>query len=379
MFDNASYGSHRKVFRGTEMKCCINCFKDKEVIAWIETNGRIGNCNICGTDNTYIYDFDENDEDTYFQELMESILEIYVPQSKLPSVYPIEDVQGIEIKLLNDWNIFNLDEIQLKMLLEIIIDKSNYLENCILYEKVGIPRLYDEDYVSQNGILGMHSWDEFKHYITNINRFHNDYVNTTVIANILKETESTIYKSEKFFRARISNKMGKKGFARKDMGAPPYGVASAGRTNSKGQSCLYLSNCKKTTVKEIRAQAFDYVTIATFRLKEDIKVLDLSSITHTSPFYTYTDKTTFLLNEKILRAMEQDLSKPKSVWESELDYIPTQYISDFAKFLGYQGVKYKSTFDKQSYNIAVFYPELCECIYHRNFRIGELDYKMSAV
>ena len=110
-----------------------------------------------------------------------------------------------------------------------------------------------------------------------------------------------------------------------------------------------------------------------------INVLDLCSITHNSPFYTNTDKVDFLINEQILYAIERDLAKPMSRWDSELDYLPTQYISDFAKFCGYDGVRYYSTFDKDAYNIALFNSNVCSCIYHRNFLIGDLDYKLLAL
>ena len=167
----------------------------------------------------------------------------------------------------------------------------------------------------------------------------------------MKETETIIPAGTKFYRARVSDK---KGYSRKEMWAPPDDVASPGRANSKGQSCLYLCSHKKTTVKEIRAHAFDYITIATFKLNRNVRVLDLSSIVHSSPFYTENDKVAYLVNESTLRQIQNDMAKPMSRLDSELDYLPTQYISDFAKFLGYDGVKYFSTFEKTSYNVALF-------------------------
>ena len=71
-----------------------------------------------------------------------------------------------------------------------------------------------------------------------------------------------------------------------------------------------------------------------------------------------------------------DISKPLARSDSDLDYLPTQYISDLAKYLGYDGVKYLSTFDKRSYNIALFDTQACVCIYHKNYLIGNFDYKM---
>ena len=142
---------------------------------------------------------------------------------------------------------------------------------------------------------------------------------------------------------------------------------------------MYLGNKRKTTIKEIRAGAYDFVTIATFKVKRDVKVVDLSVITHNSPFYAATDKIKYLINEKHLRNLEKDLAKPVSKRDSDLDYLPTQYISDFAKYLGYDGVKYISTFAKDSYNVALFVTKICSCIYKRNYLIGNLDYKMNAL
>ena len=192
----------------------------------------------------------------------------------------------------------------------------------------------------------------------------------------MKDTEVIIKAGLKLYRARLSNKDGLK---RREMGAPPDDIASSGRANSKGISCLYLSDKRETTVKEIRAGAFDYATIATFKLRRNLRILDLSIITHSSPFYAKTDKIKYLINENHLRKIERDLAKPLSSRDSDLDYLPTQYISDFAKYMGYDGVKYLSTFDKTSYNIAVFDKDACECIYHRNYLIGDLDYRLSKV
>ena len=77
--------------------------------------------------------------------------------------------------------------------------------------------------------------------------------------------------------------------------------------------------------------------------------------------------------------MSDDMSKPMSRWDSELDYLPTQYISDFAKACGYDGVQYSSTFDKESYNVALFDPDVCKAVYHKNYLIGNLDYRLQDV
>lgn len=361
------------------MICCVDCFNDKEIQAAIEMIGHKGNCPICGKLDTWIYDSNLDEDDSTVEDMLGSIIEIYVPESKLPYTYPSSDKKAISERLCDEWSIFSGSPAQVLEIVKGIVENSLFLSEMVLSEPVGIPQLYDEEYLLKNSIMGVHTWDEFKKSLRNVNRFHNDYINLELLREILKVAKISIPKGERFYRARVSNEKGSVGFTRKEMWAPPDDVASPGRANSKGQSCLYLSNKKKTTVKEIRAHAFDYVTIATFKLLRDINVLDLCSITHNSPFYTDTDKIDFLINEQILHSIERDLAKPMSRWDSELDYLPTQYISDFAKFCGYDGVRYYSTFDRDAYNIALFDSSACSCTYHRNFLVGDLDYKMSAL
>lgn len=361
------------------MICCADCFNDREVRAAIELVGNKGNCPICGKLDTWIYDSSLGEDVSSIEDMLVSILEIYVPKSELPDTYPDNDTKPIAERLCDEWDVFSGTPNQVVKIVKGVVEDSLFLSEKILTEAVGIPQLFDEEYMLKNSIMGNHSWEEFKKSIRNVNRFHNDYVHLELLGEILTGAKIYIPAGDKFYRARVSNEKGKLGFTRKEMWAPPDDVALPGRANSKGQSCLYLSSKKKTTVKEIRAHAFDYVTIATFRLIREIKILDLCSITHNSPFYSNTDKIEYLVNEKILRAIENDLAKPMSRWDSDLDYLPTQYISDFAKFCGYDGVRYYSTFDEDAYNIALFDSSACTCTYHRNFLVGNLDYRLSAV
>lgn len=358
------------------MICCAECFKDAEIRAAIEIVGHRGDCSVCKRKNVWIYDSNQDTDKTNVEELLESILEIYVPESELPATYPEDEKLWIQDRLLKDWSIFSGSPAEVHRIVREYVSEAIVLDSKIVTERVGIPQLFDDEYLDEHSVMGKYSWEIFKKYLRNENRFHSKYINLEILRHALEETQIFIPRGTKLYRARVSDK---KGYARKEMWAPPDDVASPGRANSKGQSCLYLCSHKKTTVKEIRAHAFDYVTIATFQLKKNINVLDLSSIVHNSPFYAKTNKIEYLLNKNTLSQIQHDLAKPMSRLDSELDYLPTQYISDFAKFLGYDGVKYFSTFDKEAYNIALFDSTACECIYHRNFLIGALEYKMTAV
>lgn len=353
------------------MICCTECFKDLELKASIESIGKKGNCPICNKKNVYIYDSNYDRDNTDLEEKLTSILTLYKPVSNIENCSK-ENGRTIEKCICEDWDFFNIKEMYVREILTEIINNSLSLDHNLLTEDVLIPELYDEGYLNNNSVLKSCDWKFFKEYMRNVNRFHNDLINKNVLKDLLKETEITIPRGSEFFRARICDKNGIK---KNDMGAPPPDIASPGRANSRGQSCLYLCNKKETTLKEIRANVYDYVTIGNFVLNEPIKVLDLTTITHNSPFYSDNNKINYLLNEKHLREIEKDISKPMSRLDSELDYLPTQYISDFARFLGYDGIKYNSTFDEKAYNIALYNPGKCNCRLHKLHYVKNMKFE----
>ena len=73
------------------MICCTNCFCDLEIKATIESLNHKGQCPICGSDNTWIYDSEIDADASAFEEMLSSIIEIYKPEEELDTSYPEED------------------------------------------------------------------------------------------------------------------------------------------------------------------------------------------------------------------------------------------------------------------------------------------------
>ena len=71
--------------------------------------------------------------------------------------------------------------------------------------------------------------------------------------------------------------------------------------------------------------------------------------------------------------------------DSALDYVPTQYITDFVKSIihdgieEYAGIEYKSVMHSDGYNLAVFDPDVFECIETKVYRIDTIDYRKHVV
>ena len=182
-----------------------------------------------------------------------------------------------------------------------------------------------------------------------------------------------------YYRGRIANDI--KGFTPKDMGAPPPISATDGRANSNGISRLYLTNNRETTLHEIRAAEYDYITIGTFKPNTPIKVVDLSNISHISPFIEDIDCTALAINKDTLQRINEDMSKTMRRGDSNLDYLPTQFISDFVMSIIdadgnalYDGIKYKSAMNTGGYNLAIFDPSKFKCTSCKTYEITRLTY-----
>lgn len=183
---------------------------------------------------------------------------------------------------------------------------------------------------------------------------------------------------EVFYRCGISTE---EGIPIEEMGAPPIDKTTDGRANARGIRCLYLGDTAETTIYEARAGAYDYVTVGKFKLKEDIIVVDLKKINQISPFIEGLDCLEYAINKEHLNKINDEMGKIMRRSDSVLDYVPTQYITDFVKSIihddvaEYAAIEYKSVMHSEGYNLALFDPDLFECIDTEVFGIDTIDYR----
>lgn len=183
-----------------------------------------------------------------------------------------------------------------------------------------------------------------------------------------------------FYRARICSN--EAGHSKSLMGAPPTQLATAGRANPEGISILYLADTVKTTLHEIRAGVFDYVTVGKFRLKRDIEIIDLASLNKISPFIGNAigiDYTRHAINIEHLKMISQEIAKPLRRHDSTLDYLPTQYVSDYIKSQGFDGIEYISTMCRDGFNLAIFDESIFKCTKTTVYDIKSLSYSYDPI
>lgn len=349
------------------MKCCINCFKDSAIREIIHLYGTKGDCDFCSSKNTDVYDISKSSN--MISDKITSLIQIYSPSEH-------SDARFLKEILRDDWDVFSGGSEGIKTLLEALclFDSDLDIDKEILVKKVAIEKLHDIDYINEYGVVRGLSWTDFSESIKHTNRFFSSNFNADVFSSFLTMVQKTYEEGTSFYRARISPNSN--GFEKAEMFAPPVGKRTAGRVNPDGIGVLYLSTDDKTVLNETRVTAYDYVTIGTFKNKKPIKVANISEISRVSPFLYNDEFERFALNRKVFQEMAYEIAKPIRRNDSPLEYLPTQYIAEFVKSEGYDGVEYESTLRKGGINLALFDESLVECVNVKTIEVTSVEYNI---
>ena len=352
------------------MRCCVSCFSDPDIKEIIKKNGIIGNCDFCESENTFVYSFSD---DSKITDMLTELLAIFDVRDNFSISYPQDRLLPIADMLIYDLHIFDCEPgIALDLLKALC--KEVYDDNPKLFRvPIGVSALNDEGFLRDNVLLRGNAWEKFVETIKYDNRFFSNIFNADVFQRFFSVITRTIRAGTIFYRARISeNPIGYTNPS--DMKAPPKECATAGRINSAGEPCLYLADSIKTTLHEVRAGIYDFVSVGEFVLKEDIEIVNLTMIDNISPFLGL-DQMEYASNIRDLRKIANELSRPLRRFDSQLDYLPTQYVCDYIKSCGYKGIEYKSTMHKDGVNLAIFDETLFTIQNISTHEITLLDYK----
>ena len=342
------------------MNCCIKCFESAYLKSIIGTSNHIGTCDYSKTKRINLYNISNL---TYFGNIL--------------SLYVIDTERGkpIEEQLILDFPKEFLSQhlIEAKAVKQLILDivdniieeeKEDYKD--ILNSPVQLKYKKNNDNKTTNEELSL-SWEKFTKEIKTINRFHlTNKPDLEKLRTLFGYYEHNILKGKKYFRARISDK---KGFPKKYMGNPPSLLTKSGRANPEGISYLYLANNIETTLFEVRAGLKDFVSVGTFKLKENITVVNLNSydVFRLAESELLEDA---ILHQSFIDKLDEELSKPRRRSDSELDYLPTQYLSELIKSMGCDGIEFRSSLNPEGYNLAIFNPDKFICT---NVKVYDVD------
>ena len=335
--------------------CCINCFADDHLVNYIKENGSRGSCDFCGRKNTKCI------EPTELADLFRPVLDLYSIVEDFMPLELLKELDGdfIWTKLDQDWQIFNdLDSGDQERLLEDMFP-SSYKDGDmpVLSSYVEMESEYWGTDLEITEAL-IKEWDEFCSEVKWQNRFFpQKRLNLDRLGGLLPFLSLEIKKRTYLYRARICQQK----LRPSKMGKPPAEKSKHGRANPRGIPYLYLASDAETAAREVRPNIFEKVTVGKFRIKNPLRIVDLRKPIIGSPFRYNYDLDFVIENIGFLSKLGTEISKPIDPKDSDLEYLPLQYLCEFIKNEEFDGIAYRSSLGG-GYNIAVFDDSKVKCI-----------------
>lgn len=321
------------------MNCCAECFGDRglrrDIIPLRST--ATGRCSYCGSDNVAVLEPAELSE--YFELLV--------------SAYRRDDAGKILVQWFReDWAMFQharMDDSRAKDLLGEILDDGEIARQTFLPATDPTTDRLSE-------------WEKFRDELMYHNRY---FPEATIDLDRLEALLSplTLDSDEVptvWYRARIQT--GDAAFTVDQMGAPPNRIASHGRANPAGIPYLYLGSTQGTAISELRPHTGEMVCVADFTTPPNLKLVDLRSPRKmVSPFLLEdaADIGRMRSDLPFLERLGDELTRPVVPQSAAIDYTPSQYLCEFIKKRGYEGVIYRSSVS-DGMNLALFDPALAQ-------------------
>lgn len=314
--------------------CCAECFGDgglrESIIPSLSESE--GTCDFCDHKGVALVTPDQLAP--YFQMLVDAYTE---QESGKPLVEWLRD----------DWLIFpDMDNAHAKELLSEVLDDGDIVRRNF------VPSL-----AAAQGQLSQ--WADLRGEIMHKNRW---FLDTSINLDRLRELLDLLIAPKEvlqrtWHRSRLLN--GSKIYSAAEMGAPPNHLAAHGRANPAGIPYLYLGSTAETAVAETRPHTGESACVAEFAIP-DIRAVDLRSPrAKVSPFILAdTNEILQLWSDlPLLERLGEELTRPVVPSGAAFAYIPSQYLCEFVKKSGFDGVVYRSSVS-DGINLALFEPSL---------------------
>lgn len=135
-----------------------------------------------------------------------------------------------------------------------------------------------------------------------------------------------------------------------------------GRANAAGIAFLYLATKEITAISEVRPWIGASVSVAQFRIRRNLRVLDLSAGHGQFGFGKLTfgqiEGKEAISPEKMREVVWTDIdaafSWPVSRSDESAEYAPTQILAEAFRGAGYDAIAYRSNFGDPGHNVVLF-------------------------
>lgn len=373
--------SQNSVKNSSEKYCCVNCFQSIAIQNFIQRKNIISKCDFCKALKVNVAPVTD-----VGIKLLERI-----PYEPLSLLTEYEKKENINLnpepvfKVLLENNVFSnnvmTDRVSFFHLLSLLIPKGGHqpiLENSEfsyypngLFEPVIKLDVSIINYSLKNRIKRrspLHrTWNLFKGHIKTVGRFFefnpavDKYERLDVLKELFDKCCITVKKDTIFYRCRIVDDhffddyylaKDKMEFLYKQVGPPPSSIYQPNRMNPPGIPYLYISSDSNTCIAETNPEVGSVVLVSTLTLKQDLNIIDLllpyrhgvlEQLQRYSQVNTEDICSILYWGMDFLQDFSEEISKPIQSKRKELDYIPTQVISEYIRFCGYQGFRYSSS------------------------------------
>lgn len=364
------------------MRCCPNCFCDPIAADIVRelAHDDAGDCDFCGSRDVPVVELSPECE---LYGYFEAMLEVFGPVSE--SVMPSSPLspQPLAHATNSLWNIFAIDTSKIEEFLCAMFEGEGWYAELTSHDVVVAPHHGQDDFAKYS-LFGSGTWERFVDSIKHDLRFHTRIENEGLFEQVCRAISRLVQRDELWYRARTWNKDSHPQV--KDLREAPTNATRNGRMNVAGIPCLYIADSPLTAIAETRASAYDVMAVASIRSQRELEIVDLSRVHAISPF-DEIDCCVLAANVKNLQLLRTELLWPMRQTDPELDYLPTEYISDLIKSFGFDGIGYKSVMNKgdgqmaPGFNIASFrrIGDGLEIEDIDLYRVDHIDYAYSAI
>lgn len=312
--------------------CCPECFDDhglrNELFPTLGPH--VGTCDFCGTIDTQLV------KPTTLANYFELLVNAYKPS---------KNGKLLVEWMKDDWQLFShprMDIAHAKELLGEILDDGEIIRRNF------VP---SASYISKD----LAQWDKLRNEMMYDYRwFFDTKLDLDRLTQLLGMLLAT-HLPKQWYRARICTE--DHAFPIGHMGAPPKRRSSHGRANPAGIPYLYLGSLPDTAVAEIRPHTGEIACVANFNIPK-INAVDLRNPRKlVSPFILSDASEVSQLRADLpfLERLGDELTRPVQPAGAAIDYIPSQYLCEFIKKKGWDGVVYRSSVS-DGINLALFDP-----------------------
>ena len=315
-------------------KCCAQCFGDQGLERLIsEISAEDGKCSYCGDERVKLVAPRE------LADLFGSLVNIYERNA---------DGRLLVDWLREDWDLFHhprMESPRAKDLLAEVLDNGEIVRQLF----VPSPK-YRSDHIF--------NWERLRTELMHENRY---FPSARFDLDRLKDLLGYLRKGEvptEWHRARLQ--IAEKPFDLSEMGAPPPRATSHGRANPAGIPYLYLGSTPETAIADIRPHTGEKACVADFTIPPGLKLVNLQNPRRIISPFDFDDEDQLgplRYDLAFLERLGDELTRPVVPQGAPFDYVPSQYLCEYMKKCGNDGVLYRSSVSS-GVNLALFQPGL---------------------